>query len=137
MKSGAPAAIRTRDHLLRRQMLYPTELRAQPKDISSRHTPVQAPAASCQQWVFQEKAGVPISAMQSGLAFPRIGKTDSNLKSSDTHFSTFYCQLWFRSQHLITVSGQITCGFSAKFPFKYYLTLKLIYCTTIVTKLGR
>ena len=28
MESGAPGAIRTRDHLLRRQMLYPTELRA-------------------------------------------------------------------------------------------------------------
>ena len=28
--NGAPAAIRTRDPLLRRQMLYPTELRAQP-----------------------------------------------------------------------------------------------------------
>jgi hypothetical protein len=26
---GAPGAIRTRDHLLRRQVLYPTELRAQ------------------------------------------------------------------------------------------------------------
>ena len=29
--NGAPAATRTRDPLLRRQMLYPTELRAQPK----------------------------------------------------------------------------------------------------------
>ncbi len=28
MLYGAPAATRTRDHLLRRQMLYPTELRA-------------------------------------------------------------------------------------------------------------
>ena len=28
-EDGAPGAIRTRDHLLRRQMLYPTELRAQ------------------------------------------------------------------------------------------------------------
>jgi hypothetical protein len=30
--NGAPAAIRTRDPLLRRQMLYPTELRAQPEN---------------------------------------------------------------------------------------------------------
>src|ERR1017187_1896239 len=30
-QNGAPAAIRTRDPLLRRQMLYPSELRAQPK----------------------------------------------------------------------------------------------------------
>ena len=29
-RSGAPAATRTRDNLLRRQVLYPTELRAQP-----------------------------------------------------------------------------------------------------------
>jgi hypothetical protein len=28
-ENGAPAATRTRDPLLRRQMLYPTELRAQ------------------------------------------------------------------------------------------------------------
>src|SRR5262249_37166535 len=28
LQTGAPAAIRTRDPLLRRQMLYPTELRA-------------------------------------------------------------------------------------------------------------
>ena len=34
MASGAPGAIRTHDRLLRRQMLYPTELRAQP-DIPS------------------------------------------------------------------------------------------------------
>ena len=31
-KNGAPAATRTRDPLLRRQMLYPTELRAQPEN---------------------------------------------------------------------------------------------------------
>jgi hypothetical protein len=29
-KNGAPVGIRTQDPLLRRQMLYPTELRAQP-----------------------------------------------------------------------------------------------------------
>ena len=33
-KNGAPAATRTRDPLLRRQMLYPTELRAQPVFVS-------------------------------------------------------------------------------------------------------
>ncbi len=32
MESGAPGAIRTHDRLLRRQMLYPTELRAQPEN---------------------------------------------------------------------------------------------------------
>ena len=31
MKSGASGANRTRDNLLRRQMLYPTELRTLPK----------------------------------------------------------------------------------------------------------
>jgi hypothetical protein len=33
MESGAPGAIRTHDRLLRRQMLYPTELRAQPDKL--------------------------------------------------------------------------------------------------------
>ena len=32
MESGAPGVSRTRDPLLRRQMLYPTELRAQPEN---------------------------------------------------------------------------------------------------------
>src|SRR5207249_2265806 len=36
-ENGAPAATRTRDPLLRRQMLYPTELRARPL-VDSWHT---------------------------------------------------------------------------------------------------
>ena len=35
MESGAPGVNRTRDPLLRRQMLYPTELRAQPDHFSA------------------------------------------------------------------------------------------------------
>src|ERR1051325_3673073 len=34
-KFGAPGVSRTRDPLLRRQMLYPTELRAQPMQLPS------------------------------------------------------------------------------------------------------
>jgi hypothetical protein len=34
MEDGAPGATRTRDPLLRRQMLYPIELQAQPHAIS-------------------------------------------------------------------------------------------------------
>jgi hypothetical protein len=34
MKNGTPGANRTRDNLLRRQVLYPTELRAQPFDCN-------------------------------------------------------------------------------------------------------
>ena len=35
MESGAPGVSRTRDPLLRRQMLYPSELRAQPDHFNA------------------------------------------------------------------------------------------------------
>ncbi len=49
-RSGAPGGIRTHDHQLRRQVLYPTELRAQNEDQSLRTEPSASCHGRCHGW---------------------------------------------------------------------------------------
>jgi hypothetical protein len=81
-RGGAPAAIRTRDPLLRRQMLYPTELRA--------HTDYQALASP----VFGASQIVPRSTKHVNSVLPSMTKTEQKIDKPSVWEPTRYTNLF-------------------------------------------